>query len=529
MENNNSLPLALPLAENFTDESLQEVAENTSPLVNQTTHIEPIEEDTNNTLTCDNSHYMKNNNCLPLAFPGAEGFGAKSLGGRGGDIYHVSNLNDSGSGSLRTCIEAEGKRNCVFDIGGTIELLSPLVVKNPYLSILGQTTPKDSGGVTLKAKKSSTYDGTLLQIVTNNVVVRYMRLRRGSMTEDTYSSAGDCLTMGSANSDDAHDIIIDHCSISWSFDENIDTWYNIKNLTMQWTISSEGLYESSHTYNDPNNAEYNTTTTGHSKGAIAYKDEDVSLHHMLYASNDARNPRLDSCNNVQIKNIISYNFRSFGAEYEGGINSIEDSIFKYGPSSKTRRHPITNVKGYLYLSNTKAINNSDTVYRSSDGELSTTDTTGTIIATDTWEYLMGHNEFKDTIKMIADYDETIFRVQAKPKQPDVPVTIIPLNDLERELISSVGASYIRDSVDTRVIEELENGNTGAIINSPDDVGGWPVLAQGTPVVDTDGDGMPDSYESANNLDINVKDGNQDANNDGYTNFEEYTNWILTSN
>ena len=181
----------------------------------------PLEEDTNNTLSCDNSHYMKNNNCLPLAFPGAEGFGAKSLGGRGGDIYHVSNLNDSGSGSLRTCIEAEGKRNCVFDIGGTIELLSPLVVKNPYLSILGQTTPKDSGGVTLKAKKSSTYDGTLLQIVTNNVVVRYMRLRRGSMTEDTYSSAGDCLTMGSANSDDAHDIIIDHCSISWSFDENI--------------------------------------------------------------------------------------------------------------------------------------------------------------------------------------------------------------------------------------------------------------------------------------------------------------------
>ena len=194
------------------------------------------------------------------AFPGAEGFGAMASGGRGGVVLQVTNLNDSGPGSLRAAILASGPRIVVFRVGGTIELLTRIDISNPDITIAGQTAP--GGGITLKNHPSNTRSP--LKVETDNVILRYIRSRPGP--SDLPSATLDALTI------EGHRVIIDHCSLSWATDEVLNTWLDSSEITIQWTIIAEGLEDSNH----PDGP--------HSRGALLGDHSTrVSVHHCLFA------------------------------------------------------------------------------------------------------------------------------------------------------------------------------------------------------------------------------------------------------
>ena len=204
------------------------------------------------------------------AFPGAAGFGANALGGRGGRALMVTNLNDSGPGSLRAAIEAEGPRTVIFRVAGTIELKTRIDIANPYITIAGQTAP--GGGITLKIDPN--YTRSPLRILTHDVILRYIRSRPGPSTAE--SDILDALTIPSG-----HDIIVDHCSFSWATDEVVNTWNDVHDITIQWSIISEGLNDSTHPKGP------------HSKGMLIGSEgaERISVHHNLFAHNRKRNPK----------------------------------------------------------------------------------------------------------------------------------------------------------------------------------------------------------------------------------------------
>ena len=164
------------------------------------------------------------------AFPGAEGFGTDTPGGRGGQVFEVTNLQDSGAGSLRVCIEASGPRTCVFRAGGTITLSSPLTINNPYVTIAGQTAP--GGGITIRG------GGVFVQ--THDVVIRYISVRRGP------GGSNYAILISDNNADDVYNVVLDHCSTSWATDQTVTTWYAAHDVTISWTIISESLDCSTH-------------------------------------------------------------------------------------------------------------------------------------------------------------------------------------------------------------------------------------------------------------------------------------------
>jgi len=196
------------------------------------------------------------------AFPGAEGFGAQTPGGRGGKVIPVVNLNDSGPGSLRAACEAEGARIVIFRVAGIIDLKKNIKVTEPFLTLAAQTAPGD--GICLR--------GFALEIRTHDVIVRYLRSRPGAGS----GKEVDAMDVGSG----AHDVVIDHCSATWAVDENLSPSGSISNVTVQWCLIAEGLNHSIH------------HKGAHGYGSLVRAVGGLSLHHNLWAHNNARNPRL---------------------------------------------------------------------------------------------------------------------------------------------------------------------------------------------------------------------------------------------
>ena len=256
------------------------------------------------------------------AFPGAEGGGMYTTGGRGGKVYHVTNLNDSGAGSFRAAAEASGKRIVVFDVAGTVHLTSDLRIRNGNLTVAGQTAP--GGGVCIAG-------GTVV-IDADNVIIRYMRFRLGDLNTGGNLSDGSDTIWGRYHKD----IILDHCSMSWSIDE-CASFYANQNFTMQWCLLTESLRKSAHGKGD------------HGYGGI-WGGRNASFHHNLLANHDSRNARIDHPGiygsylsthrgNVDYRNNVIYNWGSnttYGGE-DGSFN-IVNNYYKPGPASKEKKY-----------------------------------------------------------------------------------------------------------------------------------------------------------------------------------------------
>ena len=220
----------------------------------------------------------------PLAFPGAEGFGKHAVGGRGGRTIIVTNLNDSGPGSLREAVEQKGSRTVVFAVSGTIELNTPLRVNNDSITIAGQTAPGD--GICLKDQP--------LVVNGSHIIIRYIRVRLG----DKFQHDNDAVSGGRYGQ---HDVILDHLSVSYSIDECLSI-YKTKNLTVQWCLVSHSLVHSRH------------TKGAHGFGGI-WGGYGATFHHNLLANHSSRNPRFSSVEGtkqVDMRNNVVYNWNKAG-------------------------------------------------------------------------------------------------------------------------------------------------------------------------------------------------------------------------
>lgn len=405
--------------------------------------------------------YSNNNahkNIAP-AFPGAEGFGKYTTGGRGGDVYIVSTLDDNGPGSLREALEAKGKRTVVFSVSGNIELESRLLVKNGDLTVAGQSAPGD--GITIRNHP--------LILNSNNIIVRYIRVRVGDKSKREYDAF---------SGTKMKDIIIDHCSISWGNDE-VASFYDNENFTMQWCIISEALHNS-----------YHSSGGAHGYGGI-FGGMKATFHHNLMAHHFARLPRFNGARYhkqpekeiVDFRNNVLYNWVNYTSHGgEEGNHSIINNYYKHGPATqKEHRYRMLRTMqpaGKFYISGNH-------IYGDKDG------------SRDNW---LGGN-WKGPIR-----GESLANARADKPFPLSEVTQDSAEEAFEKVLASAGASFRRDSIDKRIVEEVRTGTAtfgkNGIIDSQNDVGGWPILESKPAPKDTDQDGIPDEWEIKNGLDPN---------------------------
>ena len=408
------------------------------------------------------------------AFPGAEGFGSGTPGGRGGKVIEVTNLNDSGPGSLRTALTSVGPRIVVFRVAGTIVLKSKIDVKNPYLTVAGQTAP--GGGITIRNDPAN---GKMpLLIATHDVVLRYLRIRPGPSTNDSGNLDG--VDLGSYN------IIVDHCSVSWSTDENF-TGGGAHDVTVQWSIISEGLNKST----SPKGA--------HSKGLLFREPgaDHISVHHNLLAHNDDRNPNINAPGVLDFVNNVVYNARrwteikdEFG---EPNVNVV-NNYYKLGANTDPKKYEVF----YYYYSGLHP-----QVYVKGN---------------------IGFHRATDSLPQDALVEPASRWMLVNSPFPAPAVTTYSALDAYTKVLAEAGAALPkRDVHDARVVKDVIN-KTGKYLDNPSQVGGWAVMEPGTAPADTDHDAMPDSWETAQGFNPNNNaDGRLDTDGDGYTNVEECLN------
>lgn len=431
-----------------------------------------------------------------LAFPGAEGFGRHTTGGRGGQVIKVTNLNDSGPGSLREALEKKGPRIVVFEVSGTIDLKSNISIGDSNLTIAGQTAPGD--GITIK-----NYRLTILE--KNNIIIRFIRFRLGDLTgrEENPIFIRDC-----------SDIMIDHCTMSWGTDETATNFKN-KNLTMQWCIISEGLNSSVHSKGD------------HGYGAI-WGGINVSYHHNLIAHFTQRSPAFDNLSLytdeteaskyrgvVDLRNNVIYNWDNRAAEGgEKGTFNVINNYFKPGPATGATNY-------FLYPTSSSAKYGKYFV----SGNILENNST---VNADNWKGVRLEND-----PLTDQYLQSTKLFSALPS--DVYEYNHSAQEAYQKTLDFAGASLARDAVDVRIVNETKNktftfngsdGSRFGIIDSQKDVGGWPSLKSTPAPIDTDGDGIPDSWETANNLNPTVTNDREYNLNPYYTDIEVYINSIV---
>jgi hypothetical protein len=457
-----------------------------------------------------------------IAFPGADGFGRYSRGGRGGRVYTVTNLNDSGPGSLREAVEAEGPRTVVFAVSGTIQLESHLNVLNDYITIAGQTAP--GAGIALRDYP--------LRINANHVVVRYIRSRIGGesgVEDDSISIVG------------GSDIIVDHVSTSWAIDEVLSSSQSFRgtpgqkhltNLTVQWSIIAEGLYDAGHEKGD---RAYGSLIRGNNGARYSW-------HHNLWANHHSRMPRIGNYATpfddpegllLDFRNNVFYNWGHGAAtDFWNWIPESED----FDPSQHLglNQPPLYGREGtdYHYAAGTDLDPASVAQYNFvNNAYVQGPQTLGPIIfymrnATGR-AYFSGNTmdgEEREQLPMLRSAAHELSWV-------DEPYDVVfgetqDALDAYEAVLASAGASIWRDSADERIIADVRN-RTGQIISSEQEVGGWPDLPGGEPRTDSDGDGMPDEWETAHGLDpADPADGAIDPDGDGYTHLEDWLNSLV---
>jgi uncharacterized repeat protein (TIGR02543 family) len=434
-------------------------------------------------------------NAQQPAFPGAEGFGKFTTGGRGGIVYEVTNLSDAGEGSLRYGIDLTGPRTIVFRASGTIELTKVLSIKKGDLTIAGQTAPGD--GICLRNYS--------LQVDANNVIIRYIRSRMG----DTAAYEGDAMWGRNRKN-----IIIDHCSLSWSTDE-CGSFYGNQDFTLQWCILSESLRVSIH--------EKGT----HGYGGI-WGGQKASFHHNLLAHHDSRNPRF--CGSrytnhpelelVDFRNNVIYNWGgNSGYGGEGGSYNMVSNYYKPGPATRS------SVQTRIFAPNADDGSNSQPagiwgVFYVNGNYMNGS----SAVTNDNWLGIFPNpsTKSKTELKSVTEFEKGQI------------ITSSALNAYEN-ILAHAGASLKRDTVDLRIISETingtftytgSNGSTNGLIDTQSDVGGWPFLNSTAPPADSDHDGMPDDWETANSLNLNDDSDRNTIGEDGYTMLENYLNSLV---
>jgi hypothetical protein len=417
----------------------------------------------------------------PPAFPGAEGFGKYAIGGRGGRVIAVTNLNDRGPGSFREAVTAEGPRIVVFRVSGTIPLESKIKIQNPFITIAGQTAPGD--GICVRNH----------QVIfnTHDVVIRYMRFRPGASSGITYDGFG---------SNGGSEAIVDHCSVSWGVDEVLSI-NKTANLTVQWCMATESLSDSIHKKGK------------HGYGGL-WGGPGGSWHHNILAHHTSRNPRASGNTQsglLDYRNNVVYNW-GFQSAYGGELwpRNWINNYYKYGPATdpKVQRRIFfqADARGRMYLD-------------------------GTYV----WGFPeITKNNWAGGVDFSPDGDATEATLRVNEPYVVAPVRTQSAEEAFDLVLNHAGASLARDSVDSRIINEIRTGTARfgrsyggggkGIIDTPEDVGGWPVLKSKPAPLDTDGDGMPDDWERSQGLNPqSAADGPLDRHGDGYTDVEKYLN------
>jgi hypothetical protein len=498
------------------------------------------------------------------AFPGAWGGGMYSFGGRGGKVFVVTNLNDSGPGSFREACEAVGPRTVVFNVAGVIHLEERIRIRAPYITISGATAPGD--GVC--------FAGKTVEVETHDVVICHLRFRRGNTDPaDRDDSLG---------GNPIGNIIVDHVSTSWSLDENISMYRHMfdhdndpqtparklptVNITIQHSISSESLSTYHHAFG--------STIGGHNS----------TFHHNLWASNTGRNPSVGMDGDFTFVNNVLFNWRHRtvdGGDHRSRYNII-NNYFKPGPGTPNedvayrllkpeseRSKTVVNHFGQAYVHGNVVEGHKRVTRDNWKGGVQP----GVVSRKERIRELMtfapkdpeARAAYVKKIKaQVADMTFLVEKRAAALKAIRVdtpfahaPLPIVPAREAYASVLSNAGATLPRrDSVDQRIIESVRTGLipprtvdagtaekarfygyeerwvkalseyvTKGYVTHPNEVGGWPAYA-GAPYQDTDGDGLPDTWESSHGLNPNDSaDAAQDLNGDGYTNIEDFLNGL----
>ncbi len=424
------------------------------------------------------------------AFPGAEGFGRTSRGGRGGSVYTVDTLEDDGPGSLREAVEATGPRTVVFAVAGTIRLRSPLRIEHDFITIAGQSAPGQ--GITLR-------DQSLI-IAANDVVVRYLRARLGN---EGASEEADAIWIAGGTR-----VILDHVSASWSTDETLSIAPRrsgvdapLGDLTVQWSFITESLNQSTH----PKGA--------HGYGSLVrgWRGSRYSLHHNLWAHHRARMPRpgnyLERKDDavgalMDFRNNVFYNWGASPRAADGspavdaaGYDIDRDSVIAYNfINNAYRRGPDSQAALAFFETNPGA--RAFFSGNSMDGN----------VAADPWKLVRGgtHSGYR--------LDAPLTVMQVRTHSADRAYKLV---------LRDAGASFARDAVDERIVADVHDG-LGRLIDAQSDVGGWPRLRTGSAPIDSDRDGMPDAWEIRHGSDPQTDDSAHVQAN-GFTRLENHLN------
>jgi hypothetical protein len=410
--------------------------------------------------------------------PGAGGYGMETVAGRGGPVYRVTNLNASGSGSLKACIDREGPRTCIFDVSGTIRITSDLTIRNDKITIAGQTAP--SPGILIR--------GAAIKIQASDVLIQHIRVRTGDDTNGPDPANRDALKIEGSSSKKVQRIVIDHCSFSWAIDETVSVWGPHDNITFSNNIFSEPLNDSIH----PNKTGSGNVNHGYGVILGSYPGSSITMVGNLIAHSEERNPLSRAAEFVFANNLV-YNRGTMDLDlqsqsYRSTRNTVVNNVFIRGPSYSRDTSPI-----YIRTSGTLKLGSSSRVYQAGNHDigyprelltLTGGNTISGLMTTASYPVWNGGLSIQNTANNVV-YNRVLKFAGARPTD--------------------------RDTVDKRIVNDVKN-RTGAIINC--------VAANGTSRCKKNAGSYP--WISQNRRALTLPSNYRSIASNGYSNLE---NWL----